>query len=116
MYRLIKSEEIEKIDSVLSGCGSPAQSSWSVERGESIYSYKKLLGMNDTYHTNYTLLKQKINFPRTSDFSILITSPEENITMLRNIPPGIRVRARTLPVEILKNDDKIKAFMTLIVW
>jgi hypothetical protein len=116
LYRLVKSDEIDKIDSELSDCESPPQFSWSIERVEEVYSYKNLIEINKTYYTNLKQLKQDINFPSNSEFAVYISSPEFNLTMTRNTIPNTRVSAKTFPIEILNNDNRIKALMTLVTW
>jgi len=118
LYRLIQSDEIARQDnSQLSGCASlpTDQFSLSVERIERIYSYKKLVAINDSYYNDYAGLKQKLDFPITSDFGIIITSDQANFTMQKNIP-NVQIKVRTFPAEILKNDTKLKATISLLVW
>ena len=122
LYRLIKSEEITiKNNQGTSPCQKvdPSQYTFSVERTERIYSYSKLISLNSSYQNadGYTGLKQKIDFPITSDFSIVIESKELNLSMTRKVPGNVQIRVRQYPIEILtSNADKIKAVMTLSVW
>ena len=116
LYRLIQSDEIDSVNSnSLSDCQTPLQFSLSVERIERIYSYKKLVAINDSYYNDYAGLKQKLDFPITSDFGIIITSDQANFTMQKNIP-NVQIKVRTFPAEILKNDKKLKATISLLVW
>jgi len=119
LYRIIQSDEIERTDTLKSACDVPTippQYEFSVERIDRIYSYKRLLEINMTYYADYKQAKQGLNYPSNSDFAVIITSNEFNITMTRSIPPNIQLRARTLPIEILKNDNRIRAFMSMYVW
>lgn len=118
LYRIIQSDEIDKDNTAMSGiCGFPY--TLSVERDERIYSYKKLAGINDLYYNSYasyTQLKQQLNYPITSDFAIVITNDEVNFSMMRNISSNTKVQVRRYPIQILKNDVKKDASMSLIVW
>jgi len=119
LYRFIKSDEIKNNETSMNGCQSLdiSQYTFSVERTKQIYSYTKLKQMNDSYYTGYTGLQEKLDFPITSDFSIVIGSDELNFTMTKNIPSNVQVIVRQFPIEILtSNADKIKAVMTLAVW
>ena len=116
LYRIIYSDEIEKIDSSsLNGCVTPSYGT-TVERVERIYSYKKLVRMNYSYFNDYTTLKQKLNYPITSDFAILISNNDNNFSISKNIPKNMNVKVRKFPIQILKNDIKTDASMTLITW
>jgi len=121
LYRIIQSDEIDKInDDSLSGLVCSYQTyTLSVERDERIYSYKKLVGINSLYYgsyASYTQLKQQLNYPITSDFAIVITNDEVNFSMMRNISSNTKVQVRRYPIQILKNDIKKDASMSLIVW
>jgi hypothetical protein len=114
-YRIIQSTEIDK-NTPLDGCQSVTYTP-SVERSELIYSYKKLIAMNNSYYTKdgYTALKQQLNFPLTSDFGIAVSTDTFNITMQKNIPLT-QVRVTNYPVQILKDDVKTTGTITLKVW
>lgn len=118
LYRIIQSDEINITNTAMSGvCGFPY--TLSVERDERIYSYKKLVGINSLYYgsyASYTQLKQQLNYPITSDFAIVITNDEVNFSMMRNISSNTKVQVRRYPIQILKNDIKKDASMSLIVW
>jgi hypothetical protein len=114
LYRIIQSDEIDKTDTALSGCGFPY--TLSVERDERLFSYKKLVDINNSYYNSYSNLKEQLNYPITSDFEIIISNADVNFTMNRTIPSGVQIKAKQYPIQILKNDIKEDATIALIVW
>jgi hypothetical protein len=120
-YRLIQSSEIERTNAPLTGCTVLPQQDYvfSVERTVSIYSYKKLNAINKSYYLSaqeYTNLKRKFNYPITSDFGIIVQAEDFNITMNRTIPSNLQIKAGRYPIQVLQNDAKKSATLSLIVW
>ncbi len=104
------------------GCGtfSPTSAAFSVPKLQILYLYSEQEKLNLTYYTNYDYLKNQFGFPLTSDFSIRVYDGHNNIifTMSVTKPKGVTVKARDMPIVILKDDtkEKIRGSMNIQVW
>lgn len=117
IYIIMQSDEITQASTpgFPGGCSSPAYQP-TVSRSEKLYSYKKLVIMNDSYYNKYSQLKEKLNYPLTSDFNIIISDTESNFSMNRTIPSNVKIKVLRYPIQILKNDLKKDASITFVVW
>ena len=91
----------------------------SISRLFTIYSYKRLEKLNETYYANYSSLKTRFDVPSINDFAIIISEDERSILRLeREIPKGLIVQSREYPISILDEGTKqrIKANINIKVW
>ncbi len=64
----------------------------------------------------YSEIKKKFAIPDNIDFSINVTSDTEIISMTRQKPAQVVVKAETIPVELLYQGKVIKAWMNIQIW
>ena len=74
----------------------------SVEN-EKIVFYDKLLELNESYHSEYSALKERFNVPETFDFAIV----SEKVSMEMQIPEDVEVQVESYLVEVLEVVDEL---------
>jgi hypothetical protein len=98
---------------------SEEQHSISSSESKEILSENRLLGLNESYYTDYEGLKKNFNLPNRIDFgfSVNFDNGEGNINAERTIPEGLEVLSSQDRIEIIrKNGDIVFADLIVKVW
>ena len=100
--------------------GASRSSEFSVPKLQSLYLYSELEKLSLIYNESYEGLKTQFGFPKASDFAIYIYDKDSKpmFTLSVTKPKGVTVKARDMPITILKDDtkEKIKCSMNIQVW
>ncbi len=99
---------------------TPQSPAFSIPRLQTLYLYSELERLNSTYYSNYEELQNNFRFPKASDFSVSIYGEYGSLIFAMSVtkPKGVTVKARDMPITILKDDNKeiIKGRMNIQVW
>ena len=90
----------------------------STVNSEDLFSEKRILHLNKTYHEDYYGLKKQFNLPGRVNFgfSFSFTTGDE-IKVENPIPSGLDVFSKVDRVEVLRKDGKVEyADFTMKVW
>jgi len=94
--------------------------SWSVPVNYTIYYNRSLNELKKAYDSDYNSLKNNLNLPSTSGFSIVVSDADMNeIIKMTKTAPNVNVIAREFPIEILSDENGIKimkGYLRLLVW
>lgn len=85
----------------------------------SMFSYRRLEKLNDSYNKDYENLKKELSIPETRDFSFSIKDSLSNnlINTERKTPSRIKILARDTPIRIAYQDGTLKyAIMNVRTW
>jgi len=100
--------------------GISRSSEFSVPKLQTLYLYSELEKLSLIYNNSYEGLKSQFGFPKASDFAIRVYDKDNKLMFAMNItkPKGVAVKARDMPITILKDDtkEKIKCSMNIQVW
>ncbi|MFA6023441.1 MAG: hypothetical protein WC781_05120 [Candidatus Pacearchaeota archaeon] len=119
-YTIYCSNEIELHENGINLCQYVESSQYVLGsiRLKEVWSEKKLNLLNETYYNQYTSLKEKV-VPQGTEFSILITDINGNVkfNLLKNVPKGIDVKARQIPIDKINKDANVtKEVLRILIW
>ena len=86
---------------------------FSVPKQKKLFSFTKLDGIKNNYAGDYVQLKQQFNFPINQEFIVLIPEIDINMTIKR---PLAMIKAKEIPIRVLKEGSIVNAFMRIQVW
>jgi len=86
---------------------------FSVPKQKKLFSFTKLDGIKNNYAGDYVQLKQQFNFPINQEFIVLIPEIDINMTIKR---PLAMIKAKEIPIRVLKKGSIVNAFMRIQVW
>jgi len=97
------------------GCTSLSKENYdySVSKQKKLFSYTRLEGIKNNYTDNYVQLKQQFNFPVNQEFIVLIPQIDINMTIKK---PLAMIKAKEIPIQVLKEGSIVNAFMRIQVW
>ena len=89
-------------------------------RTYSFYSNSKLVKLHSYTLSNYNEVKEQLGLPGSEDFSFSLRSKETNELILENTKQpgkGVRVLARDVPIQIVKNNGDFEyLILNIKVW
>jgi len=92
---------------------------FSIPRLKKVYSYTLLKAFNDTYAADaaYLGLKEQFNFPITYNFGLKVyNSTSTIIEIMKQKPEKVIVKAREIPIQIMKDKEIQYVHMSIQVW
>ena len=117
-FRIKYSLALPKGDKVINGpVLADGEYSISSSTSEKIYFESLLLKLNDTYFSDYDVLKQKINLPNRVDFGFVVKFGDIDVLAVNEIPEGVEVLSRSDRIDVIRNSGKReRAELRVLVW
>ena len=84
-----------------------------------IYIYENIENLKQEYENNYNSLKNQLRL--NNDFSFSFTDlnkiPKNELSVSKDIPPGLNVKSKEFPLKITKkNGEELELILNLKVW
>lgn len=107
--------------STSSGCSSPSSdpSYFNVASSdiEKIPSDKKILKLNESYHSDYQMVKDYFGVKAVNDFGFtFIFSNQEIVDAQRDIPEGLEVYSSSQKIKVIRNNEIEYGELTVRAW
>lgn len=117
-FRIKYSKSLNDSGPILPGA-SDLSSHYAISSSEveEIYSEKLFLDLNQSYYSDYSGLKQRLNLPNRMEFGFVITFNDYQINAVNQIPEGIEVLSKEDRAQMIRiSGEKEYAEVRVLVW
>lgn len=117
-FRIKYSESLTDSGPILPGA-SDLSSHYAISSSEveEIYSEKLFFDLNQSYYSDYSGLKQRLNLPNRMEFGFVVTLSDKQINAVNQIPEGIEILSKNDRIEIVRNSgEREYADLRVLVW
>lgn len=84
-----------------------------------IYIYENIKNLKQEYQDNYNSLKNKLRLNNDFSFNFINLDGSSNteLSVFKDIPPGLNVKSKEFPLKIIKkNGEELELILNLRVW
>jgi hypothetical protein len=110
----------EDLDEITGSCSSPSSINYRIASSitSEVISEKRILLLNNSYYSNYPLLKEQLGIPESVEFSFSLEFPDgETINAERAKPLSGEVFSETKLREVLRKEGSSKfGYLTVQIW